>query len=133
MQKHFSFLLAVFAISVISGTGNCAATSVASTEYVQYIVDALNVPEISSNLNTHIADTENPHGVTAQQVGLGNVQNIDTTNANNLTSGTVNIARLPVGNADNTIASGADARFDTISMSEPTGTPADGRVYVWFD
>lgn len=37
------------------------------------------VSSILSSLNTHIADTANPHSVTKSQVGLGNVANVDTT------------------------------------------------------
>jgi len=110
-----------------------ARANIASVNYVSSIVDALGVPELSQNLAAHVANVENPHAVTAQQVGLGNVKNIDTTNADNLTAGTVNIARLPVGVAAGTIASGGDTRFDTLPATEPAGTPPSGRVYVWFN
>lgn len=33
------------------------------------------VTEVSGRLGTHLSDTSNPHGVTAEQVGLGNVDN----------------------------------------------------------
>lgn len=36
---------------------------------------ATNIGNVSSNVNTHIANTSNPHGTTATQVGLGNVTN----------------------------------------------------------
>ena len=36
---------------------------------------ATNIGNVSSNVNTHIANTSNPHSVTAAQVGLGNVEN----------------------------------------------------------
>jgi hypothetical protein len=45
---------------------------------------------------THVSDTDNPHAVDKTDVGLGNVQDVDQTNADNLTSGTVADARLPV-------------------------------------
>lgn len=45
-------------------------------------------------LNTHIEDTGNPHEVSKVQVGLGNVPNIDATNASNISSGTLNNDRL---------------------------------------
>ena len=48
------------------------------------------------NIQTHIARTDNPHGVTKSQLGLGNVTNFDTTNATNITSGTLSSARLPL-------------------------------------
>ena len=43
----------------------------------------------------HDASTANPHGTTAAQVGLGNVKNIDTTNASNITTGTLPTSVLP--------------------------------------
>ena len=66
-------------------------------------------------------------------MGLGNVKDEDNTNADNLVSGTVNIARLPVDTREDTVAAGADTRFDTISMPEQAENPPDGRVYVWFN
>src|SRR5262249_7324405 len=40
-------------------------------------------------------------GLTASQVGLGNVANVDQTNASNITSGTLSVLRLPAtGGAD---------------------------------
>jgi len=129
MRKLFLYILP----ATVMIAPNAAVAGIASTEYVKAIVDALEVAKISENLTGHINNTENPHAVTAAQVGLGNVQNVDTTNADNLTSGTVNVARLPVGNAADTVAPGNDTRFDTISTTEPAGTPPDGRVYVWFE
>lgn len=39
------------------------------------LIAALNAKATNTALNTHISDTNNPHGVTAEQVGLGNVDN----------------------------------------------------------
>lgn len=50
--------------------------------------------ELVSSYSAHIADKKNPHGVNKTQVGLGNVQNVDTTNANNITGGTLSNDRL---------------------------------------
>lgn len=47
-----------------------------------------------ADLDAHTTSTNNPHNVTQGQVGLGNVQNVDTTNANNITTGTLANARL---------------------------------------
>jgi len=53
--------------------------------------------QITANLSTltsHISNTSNPHSVTKAQVGLSDVPNVDTTNASNITSGTLADARL---------------------------------------
>lgn len=47
-------------------------------------VTATLVPDMiyaaKADLDAHVADTNNPHGVTAAQIGLGNVQNVSTNN-----------------------------------------------------
>ena len=53
--------------------------------------------QITANLSTltsHISNTSNPHSVTKAQVGLSDVPNVDTTNASNISSGTLDDARL---------------------------------------
>ena len=47
----------------------------------------------------------------SNDVGLGNVPNIDTSNASNITSGTLSGSRLSYGTEANTPAQGNDARF----------------------
>jgi len=130
MRKHIILLLPLAILGVSSAQ---ATPSVATAEYVKGIVNALGVPEISNKLAQHIGSTDNPHAVTAEQVGLGNVKNVDSTNADNITTGTLNIARLPVGTAAGTVASGTDGRFDTLPTTEPAGDVPEGRVYVWFN
>ncbi len=99
----------------------CSWGAVATNGYVENLV------------NEHATNTNNPHQVTAAQVGLGNVKDVDTTNADNITSGTLNTERLNVGTSDGTVAAGNDVRFDTISTSRPEGTPPEGSVFVWFE
>ncbi len=86
-----------------------------------------------ADLDSHMASVENPHSVTKAQVGLESVQNVDQTNASNLTSGTVAYDRLPVGTATGTVASGDDVRFNTIPTTKPSGTPPAGQVFIWFN
>jgi len=53
--------------------------------------------QITANLATltsHTSNTSNPHATTKAQVGLGNVADVDTTNASNIASGTLADARL---------------------------------------
>ena len=52
------------------------------------------IATIDDEVATHVAATNNPHQVTKTQVGLSNVKNVDTTNASNLTTGTVPSARM---------------------------------------
>lgn len=99
----------------------CSYGAVATDAYVENLV------------GEHVEDKENPHSVTAAQVGLGNVQNFDTTNADNITSGTLATERLNIGNSAGTVAAGDDSRFYTVSTTQPTGTPPEGSVFVWFD
>ena len=42
------------------------------------IYDSLGQKAATSDLTTHVSDTANPHGVTKEQVGLGNVPNVAT-------------------------------------------------------
>ena len=55
------------------------------------------------------------------------------TNADNISTGKLGYAHIPVGTTANTVAAGDDTRFDTVSTSEPNGTPPTGKVFVWFE
>lgn len=71
---------------VYVGTGSSNIAQAKKSEVV--IVDG--------KVDAHIARADNPHSVTKTQVGLGNVSNVDTTNASNITSGTLSTDRLAV-------------------------------------
>ncbi len=88
---------------------------------------------VSGEISNHVADKANPHSVTAAQVGLASVKNIDTTNASNITSGTLATSRLSVGTTAGTVAAGDDVRFNAVPTSQPAGTPPTGMVWVWFE
>lgn len=72
--------------TVVGGGGGGAGT-----------VDSINgvLPDVNGDVVLVKAD-----------IGLGNVQNIDQTNATNLTSGTVPLARIPTGTSSATVALG---------------------------
>lgn len=76
-----------------------AASSVAGTDVVPVVQTAGGADDpkkatVTQVLAPHAGNTSNPHAVTKAQVGLGNVQNVDQTNADNLTTGTVADARI---------------------------------------
>ena len=98
-----------------------AYAGVASSDYV------------TSAVSVHTSDVANPHSVTAAQVGLGDVKNIDTTNAENITSGKLNTERLSVGTTTGTVAAGDDARFYGIPTAKPAVTVPGDMALVWFE
>ncbi len=118
MMLKKTFIMSALLMAV---AGTDAGASIPSSAYMQ------------QQLDVHASKADNPHSVTKGQVGLANVQNVDQTNANNITSGTVAVGRLPVGTAQNTVAAGDDARFNTIATTQPTGTPPSGHAFVWFE
>lgn len=89
-----------------------------STENKSNLVSAINENKVS--IDTHIADTSNPHSVTKDQVGLGNVDNtsdldkpisIATQNALNL--------KLDVTNTDQNITKSIALVRDTSAEPDP--------------
>ena len=52
--------------------------------------------DLVNQYSGHVASISNPHKVNKTQVGLGNVKNVDTTNASNISSGTLSNDRLDV-------------------------------------
>lgn len=94
--------------------GNLTGTpSIPNTESIQDIVGAM----FSGNTETGIAATyQDSDGtidlvvsVSKSDVGLGNVANVDTTNASNISSGTLASGRLPATIAANTTGNAATA------------------------
>lgn len=88
---------------------------------------------ISAELNKHEENHNNPHNVNAEQVGLGNVKNVDNTDAGNIVSGKLSYDRLPVGMDVNTVAAGNDARFFGVPRTKPNTDAPDGMVWMWFE
>ena len=74
-------------------------------------------------------------GDTVNSTGLGNVRNVDQTNAANITAGDLPYARIShmVGPATGKVAAGDDARFNTIPTAAPVGSPAPGRAFIWVE
>jgi len=66
-----------------------------------------------------------PTGIVKADVGLGNVANVDQTNASNITSGTLNTSRLPTPFASGS-ASGNTSKFVTVA-----GSPVSGNCAQW--
>lgn len=120
--------------SIVSSIKTTTITSESTDEHVPtaHAVWDLSTT-ISSALSDHVSDTGNPHSVSSAQVGLGNVKNVDTTNASNITSGTLSTDRLPVGTTSGTVASGDDARFFGVPRGRPTGDAPEGMVWMWFE
>ena len=85
-----------------------------------------------SSYSAHIENKENPHGVNKTQVGLGNVQNVDTTNANNITGGTLSNDRL--GTIPYSKLSGVQATIsdlETIRTNATAGKKASDTIATY--
>ncbi len=147
--------IVLFLLLFLPSVGHCAV-QLASADYVVGIVNAIKkadtITEASTNeelstaaavwemgaliraeLNAHIENQNNPHKVTAQQIGLENVKNVDTTDAANITTGKIAYDRLPVGMVANTVAAGDDSRFFGVPRSKPNTDAPDGMVWMWFE
>jgi hypothetical protein len=99
-----------------------------------------------TTLTTHVADLTNPHAVTKTQVGLSNVANVDTTNASNIASGTLDDSRLTSavtlqGNTFNGVNQlvklDASAKLPAIDGSNLTNLPippsTGGNLYLFYN
>jgi hypothetical protein len=105
--------------------------------------------QITANLSTltsHTSNTSNPHATTKAQVGLGNVADVDTTNASNIASGTLSDSRLSSavtkqGNtfngASQLIQLDASAKLPAVDGSNLTNLPISpstgGDLYLFYN
>jgi hypothetical protein len=81
---------------VLTGLSLATNAVISATDSVLIAFGKLQA-QITANLSTltsHTSNTSNPHATTKAQVGLSNVADVDTTNASNITSGTLSDARL---------------------------------------
>lgn len=81
---------------ILTGLSTATNAIISATDSVLSALGKLQA-QITANLSTltsHTSDTSNPHSVTKAQVGLGNVADVDTTNASNISSGTLSDSRL---------------------------------------
>ena len=66
------------------------------------------------NIQSHITSITNPHDTNKTQIGLGNVQNVDTTDASNITTGTLPDTVIPTNIVrDNEVGTAADSALAT--------------------
>ena len=121
---------------ILCGLVSTGHAEIASAQYVQSIISSLSASDVGAVPTT---TTVNGHALSANvtvtkgDVGLGDVPNVDTTNAANISSGTLDVGRLPVGTTSTTVAAGDDVRFNTVSTTQPSGTPPSGTVFIWFE
>lgn len=81
---------------ILTGLSTATNAIISATDTVLSAFGKLQA-QITANLSTltsHTSNTSNPHATTKAQVGLGNVADVDTTNASNISSGTLADARL---------------------------------------
>jgi hypothetical protein len=97
-------------------------------------------------LTNHTTNYSNPHQVTKDQISLGNVQNVDQTAAGNITSGTLDPARLPLsvtlaGNVFNAagklVQLDGNLKLPAVDGSNltnlPSGNSVGGNLYLFYN
>lgn len=96
------------------------------------VISANKINGIDAAISDHIADISNPHDVTASQVGLGNVKNVDTTIAGNIniadTGG--NFTATNVEDALAELAGQSGVQYFTESRSS-SGVNSTVPVHAW--
>lgn len=134
--------------AVLTGLSTATNAIISATDSVLIAFGKLQA-QITANLSTlstHIADTSNPHSVTKAQVGLSNVANVDTTNASNISSGTLSDSRLSAnvttqGNTFNTanklVQLDASAKLPAVDGSNLTNLnippSTGGDLYLFYN
>lgn len=117
---------------LISATKSSLPTSSTTTSGIVQLDDTLEsssttnaatanaVKTVNDSINTHIADKDNPHNVTKDQIGLGDVPNFDTSNAivSITRSGTTFIATHLNGGTDTFTQQDNDTTYNVVSTSE---------------
>lgn len=133
---------------ILTGLSTATNAIISATDTVLSAFGKLQA-QITANLSTltsHTSNTSNPHATTKAQVGLGNVADVDTTNASNITSGTLADARLSSavtmqGNTFNTanklVQLDASAKLPAVDGSNLTNLPISpstgGDLYLFYN
>jgi hypothetical protein len=134
--------------AVLTGLSTATNAIISATDSVLSAFGKLQA-QITANLFTlasHISNTSNPHSVTKAQVGLDNVPNVDTTNAGNISSGTLSDSRLSAnvttqGNTFNTanklVQLDASGKLPAVDGSQLTNLPVSpstgGDLYLFYN
>lgn len=134
--------------AVLTGLSTATNAIISATDSVLSAFGKLQA-QITANLSTlsgHISNTSNPHSVTKAQVGLSDVPNVDTTNAGNISSGTLSDSRLSAnvttqGNTFNTanklVQLDANAKLPAVDGSNLTNLPVSpstgGDLYLFYN
>lgn len=134
--------------AVLTGLSTATNAIISATDSVLSAFGKLQA-QITANLSTlsaHISNTSNPHSVTKAQVGLSNVADVDTTNASNISSGTLSDSRLSAnvttqGNTFNTanklVQLDASAKLPAVDGSNLTNLnippSTGGDLYLFYN
>lgn len=107
-------------VSVLTGLTGQSNTPITAADSILSAFGKLQTQHttVLNTTTSHIARTDNPHNVTKAQIGLDSVPNINTTNADNISSGTLNDARL---SANVTKQGNTFNIADSLVKLDPTG------------